>query len=143
MTVQAVLLPVFVQIGLTFFLMFWMGRVRLAAIRSGEVKIEAVALRQPAWPERATQVANTFHNQFELPILFYVLVALALLTRQADLLLVASSWIFVAMRLVHAYIYTTSNDIRHRFAIFLVGALVLLLMWTLFAVEILLAPVAA
>jgi hypothetical protein len=143
MTVQAVLLPVFVQIGLTFFLMFWMGRVRLAAIRSGEVKIEAVALRQPAWPKRATQVANTFHNQFELPILFYVLVALALLTRQADLLLVVLSWIFVATRLVHAYIYTTSNDIRHRFAIFLVGALVLLLMWTLFAVEILLAPVAA
>jgi hypothetical protein len=143
MTVQAVLLPVFVQIGLTFFLMFWMGRVRLAAIRSGEVKIEAVALRQPAWPERATQVANTFHNQFELPILFYVLVALALLTRQADLLLVVLSWIFIAARLVHAYIYTTSNDIRHRFAIFLVGALVLVLMWTLFAVEILLAPVAA
>jgi hypothetical protein len=143
MTVQAVLLPIFVQVGLTFILMLWMGRVRLAAIRAGEVKINDIALRQPVWPQRATQVANTFHNQLELPILFYALVALALITRKADLLFVVLSWMFVATRIVHAFVYTTSNDIRRRFAIFLVGALVLLLMWAIFAIDILFAPVAA
>ena len=34
MTVQAVLLPVFAQILLTFVLLFLMGRVRLAAARA-------------------------------------------------------------------------------------------------------------
>ncbi len=139
MSVQAVLLPVFVQVGLTFFFLFWMGHSRLTALRKGEAKIKDVSLRQPAWPERVTQIGNTFHNQLELPILFYVLVPLALMTRHADLVFVVMSWIFVVTRLVHAYIYVTTNDIRHRFGAFVAGALVLLAMWAIFAVRILAA----
>lgn len=137
MSIQAILLPVFVQVGLTFFLMVWMGRVRLAAVRSGAVKIDDIALAQRAWPDRATQVANAFHNQFELPILFYTLVALALLTRKADLLSVVLSWIYVASRLGHAFVYTTNNAIYARFSVFLLGALALLGMWIIFAIRIL------
>ena len=139
MSVPAVLLPVFVQVGLTFFFLFWMARERLAAIKGGEVKVRDVALRQPAWPERVTQVANTFHNQLELPILFYVLVAFALITRKADFLFVVMSWMFVATRLFHAYVYATTNRIQHRFWAFAVGALILLLMWIIFAARILFA----
>jgi len=142
MSVRAILAPVFVQVALTFVLLFWMGRVRIAAVRAGEVRIKDIALGQRAWPDRATQAANTFHNQFETPVLFYALVALALITRKADLLFVAMSWIYVASRLGHALVYTTSNDIRLRFGMFLVGAVVLLVMWILFAVRVLLAPVA-
>ena len=95
MSVPAVLLPVFVQIGLTFFFLFWMARSRLAAIERGETKVRDIALGQRAWPERVTQVANTFHNQLELPILFYVLVAFALITRKADLIFVVMSWMLI------------------------------------------------
>ena len=139
MSIPAVLLPVFVQVFLTFFFLFWMARERLSIIKSGEVKVRDIALRQPAWPERATQVANTFHNQLELPILFYVLVALALITRKADFLFVVMSWMFVATRLFHAYVYATTNRLQHRFRIFAVGALVLLVMWIVFAARILFA----
>ena len=38
MTVSDLLLPVFVQVGLTFFLMFWMGLLRREALNSGAVK---------------------------------------------------------------------------------------------------------
>jgi hypothetical protein len=139
MSVPAVLLPVFVQVGLTFFFLFWMARERLSAVKGGEVKVRDIALRQPAWPERATQVANTFHNQLELPILFYVLVALALITRKADFLFVVMSWMFVATRLFHAYIYATTNRLQHRFRVFAIGALILLVMWIIFAARILFA----
>lgn len=140
MTIPAILLPVFVQVFLTFFLMFWMGRARIAAVRAGEVKVRDIALAQRAWPERVTQVSNAFHNQFELPILFYVLVAFALLTRKADLLFVILSWVYVASRLGHAFVYTTSNAIYARFGMFLVGALALLAMWIIFAIRILISP---
>ena len=139
MSVPAVLLPVFVQVFLTFFFLFWMARERLSVIKSGEVKVRDIALRQPAWPERATQVANTFHNQLELPILFYVLVAFALITRKADLIFVVMSWMFVATRLFHAYVYATTNRLQHRFRVFAVGALILLVMWIIFAFRILFA----
>jgi hypothetical protein len=138
MTVQAILLPVFVQVALTFTLMFWMGSVRVAAISRGQVKIRDMALGQPVRPERETQVANCFHNQLQLPLLFYVLVALALITRKADFLFVVLSWAFVLLRLVHAFVHVTTNHVPTRFRWFLAGALVLLLMWIIFAVRILL-----
>jgi len=138
MTVPAVLLPVFVQVGLTFFLLFWMGAVRLRALKGREVRLVDIALRQPAWPERPTQISNAYDNQFQLPVLFYALVPLALITRKADLLFVVLSWIFVATRLAHAAIHTTSNNVQQRFMAFLAGAIVLLIMWIVFAAHILL-----
>src|SRR5918997_2495171 len=133
MTVDAILLPLFVQVGLTFFLLFWMGSVRVGAIRRREVAMRDIALRQPAWPERPTQIANAFHNQLELPLLFYVLVILALFTRKADTFFVVLAWMFVTTRLVHAGIHVASNDVQRRFYAFLVGAIILLVMWVVFA----------
>ncbi len=138
MTIDFVLLPVFVEVGLTFFLLFWTGRTRVAAVRSREVLIPDVALGQPGWPARVTLIANAYHNQLQLPVLFYVLVILALFTRKADLLFVVLAWMFVTTRLVHAAIHVTSNDMRTRFAAFAAGAVILLIMWMIFAMRILL-----
>jgi hypothetical protein len=136
-SIPAILLPVFVQVALTFVLLFWMGRSRFATLRAKEVKVRDIALGERAWPPRVLQVTNAYHNQFEVPVLFYVLVALALFTKQADLLFVVMSWIFVATRLVHAAVHTTSNWVPRRFMAFLAGVVVLAIMWIIFAVRIL------
>jgi hypothetical protein len=52
-------------------------------------------------------------------------------------LFVALAWLFVVSRLVHAYIHLTSNHVGRRFAAFAASALVLLIMWVIFAVRIL------
>ena len=88
MSIQAVLLPLFVEVVLTFVLLYWMAYQRTKARRRQARSGWATSLREPNWPVRATQVANAFHNQLELPILFYVLTILALITRHADLVLV-------------------------------------------------------
>ncbi len=139
MTVPAILVPVFAQVALTFALLLWTGRARFAALgaREVEVEVERIALGQRAWPARVMQVSNAFQNQFELPILFYALVAFALITRKADLLFVVLSWVFVATRFAHAFVYATTNPIRQRFAIFVVGAIALMAMWIIFAVRVL------
>lgn len=137
MSISAVLAPVFVQAALTFVLLYWMGYLRVTSIMRGETKIRDIALRQQNWPQRPTQVANAFHNQLELPILFYALVALALLTRKADFLFVVMAWLFVALRLLHAYIFVTSNRVTRRFQVFLAASTILCLMWIVFAVRIL------
>ena len=76
MSIQAVLLPLFVQVLLTFALMFGMMYFRMNAFRSGETRLSEIAMREPNWPKRATQFAYAFSNQFELPVLFYVLTLL-------------------------------------------------------------------
>jgi hypothetical protein len=137
MNIQMVLLPVFVQVGLTFALMFWMATTRAGCLKRGETKMRDIALGQTAWPAGPQQVSNSYASQFELPLLFYVLVVFAWLTKQADLIFLVMAWIFVASRLVHAYIHTTSNHVPTRFNAFAVGAIVLLLMWIIFAIRIL------
>ena len=70
-------------------------------------------------------------------MLFYVVVALALPLRQADLLFVLLSWVFVVTRYVHAGIFVTSNNVKSRSLAFFAGVLVLLAMWIVFALKIL------
>ena len=138
MSIQAVLLPLFVEVALTFVLLFWTGGARLAAVRRGDVRPRDVALREPSWPKKETQIANAYQNQLELPVLFYVLTILAIVTRHADLLFVVLAWVFVASRLVHVYIHLTSNHMGRRFAAFAAGAVVLLVMWVIFILRTLL-----
>lgn len=137
MSVTSLLLPVFVQVALTFGLMAWMARERGAALRSGAVAPRDINLRQPNWPSRATQVANSFHNQLELPMLFYVLVAFILITRTNDIIFVVLAWVFVGARLFHAYVHTGANVFETRSRAMLVAALALFAMWVVFAVRIL------
>jgi hypothetical protein len=138
MSLQMVLLPVFVQIGLTFALLLWMAGVRRQTLVSGEIKIKNIALGQPNWPVRATQIGNCFSSQFEIPVLFYVLIALALPVRHADFVIVLLSWMFVITRFVHAGIFVSSNDLGQRSIAWFAGVLVLLAMWVYFALKILL-----
>jgi hypothetical protein len=133
-----VLLPVFVLVGLTFALLLWMAGARRQAIVGGETRMRDVALGQPNWPTRATQVGNSFKNQFELPLLFYILIALALPLRHADLFIVLMSWVFVITRFAHAGIFVTSNDMKQRSLAWFAGVLVLFAMWIYFALRILL-----
>jgi hypothetical protein len=133
-----VLLPVFVLVGLTFALLLWMVGARRNALVGGETKIRDIALGQPNWPNRATQIGNCYKNQFELPLLFYILIALAMPLRHADLFIVLMSWVFVVTRFAHAGIFVTSNDLGQRSTVWLAGVLVLLVMWIYFALKILL-----
>ena len=138
MSVQMVLLPVFVLVGLTFFLLIWMGGARRNALVGGQTRIRDIALGQPNWPERSTQVANCFANQFEIPLLFYVLIAIALPLRRTDLVIVLLSWVFVVTRFAHAGIFVTSNDLNKRSLAWFAGVLVLFAMWLYFALKMLL-----
>ncbi|MBR1122282.1 MAPEG family protein [Bradyrhizobium lablabi] len=120
MSVQWVLLPVFVQVGLTFFLLLWTADARRNA------------------PARGATGAAQIADQFEIPVLFYVLIAIALPLRRTDLVIVLLSWVFVVTRFAHAGIFVTSNNGRTRSLAWLAGALVLLAMWIYFALRLLL-----
>jgi hypothetical protein len=138
MSVPMVLLPVFVLIGLTFALLLGMAGARRGALVGGQTKVRDIALGQPNWPTRAMQIGNCYRNQFELPVLFYILIAIALPLRHADLIIVMLSWVFVVTRFVHAGIFVTSNDLNQRSLAWFAGVLVLLAMWLYFALRIML-----
>jgi hypothetical protein len=137
MSLQAVLLPVFVQVALTFVLLIWLAQARTRALAKGDVKAHDIALGQKAWPEATLKLGNAFQNQLELPVLFYVLVILAIIAHKADLLFVILSWVFVAARLAHVFIHTGSNVVKVRGPLYGVGMVILIAMWLIFAVRVL------
>jgi hypothetical protein len=133
MSFEAILLPMFVQIALTFVLLFWTILLRLGAIRRGEVQPESVRLREPHWPPHVQQVGNAFHNSVEMPTLFYVVVLLGLITKTLDTTVYVLMWMFVLSRVVHAVIHVTSYRLAHRTPMFLMGAIALALIWIIIA----------
>jgi hypothetical protein len=137
MTLQAILLPLFVEVILSFVLLFWMAGLRTRDFGSLAVRPQDIALREPKWPKRTAQVANSFANQFELPVLFYVLTILVYVTHQATVVFVILAWIFVIFRLLHAYVHVTSNIVRLRGSFYMVAALALAINWVIYIVEVL------
>lgn len=136
MSQTLILWPALAQMALTFLLMGAMARARTGAIRSGAVKIRDVAVSGEAWPDRVKQVSNAFHNQLEMPILFYALAIIALVTKSVDIPLLALAWIYVALRIVHALIHTTSNRVPRRFYVFALSNVALFGMLILIATRL-------
>jgi hypothetical protein len=124
----AIMKPVFVQVLLTFVLMFWMAKERLTAIRAGSVKAEP-GQRPLSWPGRAGTISNAFHNQLEVPMLFYAVVAFALFYDAIDWEFIWMAWAFVGFRVLQAIVHTTYNTISHRFIAFLLSNVALIAMW--------------
>lgn len=136
----AILYPVLAQIVLTLAVALLMGMTRWTALGKREVTPEQIALDSSRWPAHSRQFANCYGNQFELPVLFYVLCLIAQITRTADIIFIVLAWVFVASRVAHAYIHTTSNVVRLRGAAFGIGYIVVVIMTAFLLLRLLLPP---
>ena len=127
----AILYPVFVQVALTFVVYGLLAVARARAI-SGMERGRGnadLALGRITWPEDALKRAANQRNQFELPVLFYAVVAFALITKGVDYLMLLLAWAFVLTRIVHAAIHVGPNRVRWRSPVFALGLLILAGMW--------------
>ena len=137
---KLILLPALIHVALIFFLVIATGRGRVLAVRKGEVRLSEIALDGSRWPDQLRKSANNYQNQFELPVLFYVLIALLIATRLVDPVQIIFAWLFLLSRLIHSYIHTGKNILLDRFYAFLASVLTLMTMWIWFAVRLFLQP---
>ena len=132
---QHLLLPVFVQVALTVYVLTRLGQGRVRAVRSRQVKRSEIDSKS-AYSETVQKFANNYVSQFELPVLFYVVLAFALATEQVDFVLIGLAWAFVLSRLVHSFVHTGSNRIAMRFKVFAAGLVFLVGMWGWFGLRL-------
>ena len=128
--------PVLAHVLLIYIVYGVLGRRRYGAIRSGEAKPGQFKVRSTE-PASSLTVAANLTNQFELPVLFYVLCLTLHLTNGVNYLTLALMWIFVASRYFHAWVHLTSNNLLLRSRSFFVSAVILLLGWIWFALHLL------
>jgi hypothetical protein len=128
---QYIFLPLLVQVLLTVAVYVALVVTKKRAVKDGLVDLERRALHADAWPDNVQKINNNIRNQFEVPVLFYVLV---LTLHQLDATGIAAqslAWLFVASRLVHAYVHTGSNRVPVRRLVFMFGCVVVLAMLVL------------
>ena len=117
--------PMLTQVTLSVSILFWLAYSRVSRI----AKQGMAEIRKTGFPEHVNNASNNFKNQFEVPVLFYVLCMFFVVTNGVTNIVLITAWVFVVARLLHAFIQLTKNIIfPYRFLAFLLSALAIVLM---------------
>jgi hypothetical protein len=123
-----ILLPALAQVLLTIVVYGALAVAKAKAAKGGLVDADRRALHDDAWPESVMKFSNNIRNQFEVPVLFYVLTIFLWQLKETGILAESLAWLFVTSRFVHAYIHTGSNYVPARRKVFMFGCVVVLAM---------------
>lgn len=128
--------PMFAMFLLTAVVLIVMFTRRASAVKTGEVKINEFKTYDTGHqgPRQMVQASRHFSNLFEAPVLFYVVCILGILFSEGFVFTVLA-WMYVAARVVHAYIHIGSNKIFPRMTSYGIGWLVLAAMWLLLLIH--------
>ena len=86
-------------------------------------------------PKYALNAREHFKNMFEIPILFYVLCILSIVTNNYSQIDINIAWGFVISRLLHTIVRIPNKDVIVRFAFFVIGLFFLGIGWTRFIIN--------
>ena len=128
MTSNLILLPALAQILLTIIVYGALAVAKARALKRSVVDPARRGLHDDAWPDSVLQINNNIRNQFEVPVLFYVLTIVLWQLNATGVLAQSLAWLFVVSRYVHAYIHTGSNYVPMRRRVFMFGCVVVLAM---------------
>lgn len=127
---QWLLLPVFGQVLLTSIVMIIMGRRRLRAAKNKEIRMAAFQTMDLTGANaQVIATSRNFDNQFQMPMLYLFSVVFTLQLGLADWGFILLGMAFVALRVWHTLIHIGQNALQARFRVFLLGCLVLWVIW--------------
>ena len=135
-----ILAPGFAMVALTFVVWWRMFFMRIGQMKRERIHPQAVATSAQATAKLTdSRAADNFRNLFELPVLFYAALFVALATGLVTPVSLALAWIFVALRVLHSAIHCSYNKVMHRFYAYVAGGMVLFALWAWLGLQLLLA----
>ena len=125
-----ILYPSFAMFVLVAFVLAKLARLRVGGVGKGEVDVRFYKTYQEGEePEHIRVVTRHFINQFEVPMLFHVIVILTYVTHHVSWWMIGCAWAYVAIRYAHSFVHLGSNDVLLRFRLYFASGLVLAVMW--------------
>jgi hypothetical protein len=121
--------PMFAMVLLTFTVLIALFRSRVQSVVKGQVKASYFKVYQGDEPDSSLKLSRHFTNIFEAPTLFYVACLAAMLVKQNSVGFLILAWLYVALRIAHAFIHTGNNKLRPRIAVYFSSWVVLMVMW--------------
>ena len=133
----AILYPVFALAAWTMAVLMLVPFVRVRSVMRREIgPNDFTHGESPRVPGHVAIPNRNYMNLLELPLLFYVVCVVLLVTAGSSHLAVALAWVYVALRVVHSLIHLTYNRVVHRLAAFALSNLALIGLWVLAAVHV-------
>ena len=129
--------PILVQVLLTATVYVFLALAKARAIKLGQVDMKRRALHDNAWPESVMKINNNIRNQFEVPVLFYMVSTALWALDAVGVAALVAAWLFAASRIVHAYIHIVPNYMPVRRRAFTFGWLMVVVMTVLAVWELL------
>lgn len=130
MSQSAILYPIAAMLLLVAVVMALMLRERIAEMKSRRIHPQKVASSsQMSAVLQNTRASDNYKNLFELPVFFYVLCLALMATQLVSAGFVWGAWAFVALRVLHSFIHLGYNNVMHRFQVFMISSVLLIVMW--------------
>jgi hypothetical protein len=124
------LYPMAAMVLLTFVVGAMAVKTRFASVKGGKVSPKYFELMQGEdIPDIVTKTTRCFNNQFEIPLLFYVVCSLYISLGIESLTGVIFAWLFVLFRSLHAYVHLTYNHVIHRMSFFWLAFISVMILW--------------
>lgn len=122
--------PMFAMVILTAATLGRLFAGRLSAVGSGTADARYFKTYQDGGEPAATaQLSRNFINLFEAPTLFYAACLAAMAVLPPSKVVLALAWLYVASRVIHSWVHTTSNRLNHRIGAYFLSWALLLALW--------------
>jgi hypothetical protein len=130
MTRETILVPAFLLVVLTFVLWLRMSLLRRSYLRRGVLPEDYLRTYQATdLPGDLAVTERHFSHLFQVPMLFYVAVAILYAAESVDASALMLAWVYVAARYAQCSVHLTYNNPSHRGVAYGVGWLVILCLW--------------
>jgi len=124
--------PMLTQAGVMLLITLWLAWARVGSVVRGKVDLNDVV--KNGWQGWIKNAGDNYSNNYEAPILFFILSFIFLALEFATHVSVISksivvlAWIFVVSRILHAIVHLSFNHILTRFLLFLSGIICLIIL---------------
>lgn len=130
MDTAALVIPTATLVALTFSVSIALVLYRFYLVKTGQINPGYFKLHKGGKPpKRHEALEHNYSNLFEVPTLFYAIVAIAIATQHIDQTLVTLAWVFVGFRFAHTFVHVLYNNIMHRLLVFFAAYIVVGMMW--------------
>jgi len=123
-----ILWPLMAQLAIPFWVLVLNGLRKQSDRRAGRASKESLT-NNKAWSEPVVLTSNSLDNQFQFPVVFYVLCLILAYSDAVTTFSLVLAWLFVFTRWGHAVVHVTTNKILWRSTFFISGMLMLLILF--------------
>ena len=123
-------LALFTYIFFMFSILIYVFTQRKKAIKDKKLNVSHFqTYKSDGVPEELLVMARHIDNQFQVPVLFLITGCFLLTSTEVSYFMVGLSWIFVVSRMLHTFIHLGSNNVLNRAKSYIVGWIVVLILW--------------